>query len=104
VAPSIRKKLAITSPTSGGRSVGIVRSRTKTMEFLVFTIIIILLLLLLLLSFLETENTAVGTCRTNHATPSIRKKLALISTSGGRSVRIVRSRTMAACRELSPHS
>jgi hypothetical protein len=26
-------KLAITSPTSGGRSVGIVRSRTQTMEF-----------------------------------------------------------------------
>jgi hypothetical protein len=33
VAPSIRKKSAITSPTSGGRSVGIVRSRTQTMEF-----------------------------------------------------------------------
>jgi hypothetical protein len=33
VAPSIRKKLAITSPTSGRRSVGIVRSRTQTMEF-----------------------------------------------------------------------
>jgi hypothetical protein len=33
VAPSIRKKLTITSPTSGGRSVGIVRSRTKAMEF-----------------------------------------------------------------------
>jgi hypothetical protein len=32
-APSIRKKLTITSPTSGGRSVGIVRSRTQTMEF-----------------------------------------------------------------------
>jgi hypothetical protein len=32
VAPSIRKKLAITSPTSGGRSVGTVRSRTQTME------------------------------------------------------------------------
>jgi hypothetical protein len=32
VAPSFRKKLAITSPTSGGRSVGIVRSRTQTME------------------------------------------------------------------------
>jgi hypothetical protein len=32
VAPSIRKKLAITSPTSGGRLVGIVRSRTQTME------------------------------------------------------------------------
>jgi hypothetical protein len=33
VAPSIRKKLAITSPTSGGRSVGVVRSRIQTMEF-----------------------------------------------------------------------
>jgi hypothetical protein len=33
VAPSIRRKLAITSPTSGGRSVGIVRLRTQTMEF-----------------------------------------------------------------------
>jgi hypothetical protein len=33
VAPSIRKKLAITSPTSGSRSVGIVHSRTQTMEF-----------------------------------------------------------------------
>jgi hypothetical protein len=31
--PSIRKKVALTSPTSGGRSVGIVRSRTQTMEF-----------------------------------------------------------------------
>jgi hypothetical protein len=31
--PSIRKKLAITSPTSCGHSVGIVRSRTQTMEF-----------------------------------------------------------------------
>jgi hypothetical protein len=27
------QKLAISSPTSGGRSVGIVRSRTQTMEF-----------------------------------------------------------------------
>jgi hypothetical protein len=33
VAPSVRKKLAFTSPTSGGRSVGIVGSRTQTMEF-----------------------------------------------------------------------
>jgi hypothetical protein len=30
------QKLAITSPTSGGRSVGIVRSRTQTMEFVFF--------------------------------------------------------------------
>jgi hypothetical protein len=33
MALSIRKKLAITSPTSGGRSVGIVCSRTQTVEF-----------------------------------------------------------------------
>jgi hypothetical protein len=33
---SISLKLAITSPTSGGRSVGIVRSRTQTMEFSFF--------------------------------------------------------------------
>jgi hypothetical protein len=32
VAPSISKKLAISSPKSGGRSVSIVRSRTQTME------------------------------------------------------------------------
>jgi hypothetical protein len=36
VAHSIRKMLVITSPTSGGRSVGIVRSRTQTMEFFFF--------------------------------------------------------------------
>jgi hypothetical protein len=33
VSRSMRKKLAITSPASGGRSVGIVRSRAQTMEF-----------------------------------------------------------------------
>jgi hypothetical protein len=33
VAPLCPQKLAIASPTSGGRSVGIVRSRTQTMEF-----------------------------------------------------------------------
>jgi hypothetical protein len=33
LAPSIRKKLAVTSPTSGGLSVGVVRSRTQTMGF-----------------------------------------------------------------------
>jgi hypothetical protein len=33
VPSSIRKMLAITSPTSGGLSVGIVRSRTQAMEF-----------------------------------------------------------------------
>jgi hypothetical protein len=33
VAPYIRKKLAITWPTSGGRLVGTVRSRTQATEF-----------------------------------------------------------------------
>jgi hypothetical protein len=33
VALSIRKKLALTSLTSSGRSVGIVRLRTETIEF-----------------------------------------------------------------------
>jgi hypothetical protein len=32
--------LAITSPTSGGRSVGVVRSRTQTMEF-VFVVVVV---------------------------------------------------------------
>jgi hypothetical protein len=34
VAFSVSKKLAITSPTNGGRSVGIVRSRTQAMEYM----------------------------------------------------------------------
>ena len=33
VTPLYPQKLALTSPTGGGRSVGIVRSRTKTTEF-----------------------------------------------------------------------
>jgi hypothetical protein len=33
------QKLVITSPTSGGRSVGIVRSRTQTMEFVVLFVL-----------------------------------------------------------------
>jgi hypothetical protein len=35
VTPLYPQKLALTFPTGGGRSVGIVRSRTKAMEFLV---------------------------------------------------------------------
>jgi hypothetical protein len=38
VAPFIHQKLAITSPTSGGHSVGIVRPRTQTMEFFCITL------------------------------------------------------------------
>jgi len=33
VTPLYPPKLALTSPTSGGRSVGIVRSRTKATEY-----------------------------------------------------------------------
>jgi len=33
VTPLYQQKLALTSPTGGGRSVGIVRSRTKATEF-----------------------------------------------------------------------
>jgi hypothetical protein len=33
VTPLYPQKLAVTSPTGGGRSVGIVRSRTKATEF-----------------------------------------------------------------------
>jgi len=44
VTPLYPQKLALTSPTGGGRSVGIVRSRTKATEFsLVFIIIIIII-------------------------------------------------------------
>jgi hypothetical protein len=34
VTPLYPQKLALTSPTGGGRSVGIVRSRTKATEFI----------------------------------------------------------------------
>ena len=38
VTPLYPQKLALTSPTGGGRSVGIVRSRTKATEFRVIPI------------------------------------------------------------------
>jgi hypothetical protein len=34
--PSTRKRLALTSPTSGGRSVGIVRLRSTATEFFLY--------------------------------------------------------------------
>jgi hypothetical protein len=40
VAPSIRKTLTLTSLTSGGRSVGIVRLRTEATEFFVFLFLV----------------------------------------------------------------
>jgi hypothetical protein len=39
MASSIRKKLALTSLTSGGRSVGIVRLRTEATEFIFFNLV-----------------------------------------------------------------
>ena len=36
VTPLYPQKLALTSPTGGGRSVGIVRSRTKATDFFYF--------------------------------------------------------------------
>jgi len=38
VTPLYPQKLALTSPTGGGRSVGIVRVRTKATEFVFFYI------------------------------------------------------------------
>ena len=46
VTPLYPQKLALTSPTGGGRSVGIVRSRIKATEFS-FSLLLLLLLLLL---------------------------------------------------------
>jgi hypothetical protein len=45
VNPLYRQKLALTSPTSGGRSVGIVRSRTKATELVLLLLLLLLLLL-----------------------------------------------------------
>jgi hypothetical protein len=46
--PLYPQKLALTSPTSGGRSVGIVRSRPQATEF-VFCLLLLLSLLLMAL-------------------------------------------------------
>jgi len=39
VTPLYPQKLALTSPTGGGRSVGIVRVRTKATEFCLFCLV-----------------------------------------------------------------
>jgi hypothetical protein len=51
MAPSIRKTLALTSATRGGRSVGIVRSRTQAMEFFNNNIIVIAIIIKIKLDF-----------------------------------------------------
>ena len=51
-----QKKLALTSPTGGGRSVGIVRSRTKATEFsLVLAIFSVLLYVLNIIKVVQAE-------------------------------------------------
>jgi hypothetical protein len=59
VPSSIRKKLALTSPTSGGRSVGTVGSRTQAMEFSFFYVALIANRLFLnqTLNFVVTKGT-----------------------------------------------
>jgi hypothetical protein len=44
VAPSIREKLALASPKGDGRSVGIVRSRTKAKMLLLLLLLLILIM------------------------------------------------------------
>jgi len=51
VAPLYPQKLALTSPTGGGRSVGMVRSRTKATEFYVCIYIYIYLRDFLLINY-----------------------------------------------------
>jgi hypothetical protein len=43
VTPLYQQKLALTSPTGGGRSVGMVRSRTKATEFVCLMMVMTML-------------------------------------------------------------
>jgi hypothetical protein len=49
--PLYPQKLALTSPTGGGRSVGIVRSRTKTTEFVCLFVCLLRVFLISLANF-----------------------------------------------------
>jgi hypothetical protein len=53
-------KLALTSPTSGGRSVGIVRSRTQTMEFSL--VLVLLTVYMNVASPMVTDRTVIVCC------------------------------------------
>jgi hypothetical protein len=50
--PLYTQKLALTSPTSGGRSVSIVRSRTKATELVIIVIIIIIIIIIVIMMIL----------------------------------------------------
>jgi cytochrome bd-type quinol oxidase subunit 2 len=46
VTPLYPQKLALTSPTGGGRSVGIVRSRAEAMEFSFLVVVVVVVVVL----------------------------------------------------------
>jgi hypothetical protein len=52
VTPLYPQKLALTSPTGGGRSVGIVRSRTKATEFVCFVCLFVVILYMCVMEML----------------------------------------------------
>ena len=58
VTPLYPQKLALTSPTGGGRSVGIVRLRTKATEFVFFIFVRILTLTEMYYSVIEARSLA----------------------------------------------
>jgi hypothetical protein len=65
------KKLAITSPTSGGRSVGIVSSRTKATELVMLTVYITIVVKLSVLlhehMFILGQKVYIATCFDSHS-------------------------------------
>jgi hypothetical protein len=64
VAPSICKKLALTSPTSGVRLVGIFRSRTQATKFK--NILHIVKILLVLVCYINHSSGYVSYCETGY--------------------------------------
>jgi hypothetical protein len=55
------QKLALTSPTSGGHSVGIVRSRTKATEFVYLLLLLLLLVVVVVMCFAHNVITCIYT-------------------------------------------
>ena len=56
VTPLYPQKLALTSPTGGGRSVGIVRSRTKATEFSLVSVKIYEVILMVTVNIIQTSS------------------------------------------------
>jgi len=60
VTPLYPQKLALTSPTGGGRSVGIVRVRTKATEFVLFVCMNLVSQMLSLILLIKYEDSVVS--------------------------------------------